>query len=363
MKICLISTPVFRLPVSGYAGLEQLVWQQSIGLAKKGHEVSVVCPDGSQVEGCSIIPCGPAGRVGEYHAYSGFQELTEGEGEQRKVLRPAHPGYWQHLSNFDVIIDHSWNKWSIMLKHEGVLKAPILCVMHAPVNTMWQTPPPVEKPCIVCISKDQAEHYFQLYNQKAEVAYNGVDLNFYKPITGVKRTNRFLFLARFSSVKSPDVCQDVCQSAGVPLDMIGDTTITGEPKLLELCKSKADGKQIKIIGGVTRGEAVWWYSQSMGLIHLVNRFREPFGLSPVEAQACGNGVLCWNNGAMRETVKHGETGYIVTSEMEAIEILKSGVMNDINRERCREWASQFTVDTMIARYEELCHKAIETGGW
>ena len=29
---------------------------------------------------------------------------------------------------------------------------------------------------------------------------------------------------------------------------------------------------------------------------------------------------------------------------------------------CREWASQFSIENMVKRYEELCKEAIE-GGW
>jgi glycosyltransferase involved in cell wall biosynthesis len=164
-------------------------------------------------------------------------------------------------------------------------------------------------------------------------------------------------------VKSPDICEDVCLETGTGLDLVGDTSITGEPDYLEKCKRKADGKQIKIVGGVTRGEAVWWYSQSKALLHLTKNFREPFGLAPVEAMACETPVLAWNYGALRETVKDKETGFLVTSEREAVQIIKDGGLDQIDRKKCREWASQFSVDRMILGYERLCVEAIEHGGW
>ena len=45
-------------------------------------------------------------------------------------------------------------------------------------------------------------------------------------------------------------------------------------------------------------------------------YREPFGLAPVEAQLCGMPVIAWDNGAMRETIKHGETGFLVKTQQE-----------------------------------------------
>src|SRR5258708_297 len=188
LKIVVVSTPIFRLcspqGTVGYAGLEALAYHTAKGLAEKGHEVSIVAPDGSECPGVTIIPIGQEKTVDERNAYN---------------------VYWKHLLQADVVVDHSWQKWSYILKGEGVLKAPILGVMHAPCNTMYQSlPPNVDKPSFVCISQDQADHFQALHGKEAKVAYNGIDTSFYQA-TGVPRTNRFLFLARYSSIKGPDL--------------------------------------------------------------------------------------------------------------------------------------------------------------
>lgn len=341
MKICVISSTVFPVPVIGYSGLEHLAWQQAKGLAERDHQVTLIAPDNSHCPNVRVIPTGPPGQHSEEQAYQ---------------------KYWQFLPYFDATIDHSWQKWSYILKQEGRLKSPVLGVCHAPVNTMLQSLPPIEKPCFVGISQDMADHFKGLFSKEMKVAYNGIDSHdFYKPL-GIPRSDRFLFLARFSTVKSPDVCVEVCKRAGKCLDLVGDTKLTGESEFLQSILGTADGKDIRFVGPATRGETVWFFSQSRGFLHLNNRFREPFGLAPVEAQACGNSVLCWNLGAMRETVKHGETGFLVNSVDDAVDVLKSDILDTLDRGRCREWASQFSVDRMISRYEELCEEAIE-GGW
>lgn len=341
MRVAVISTPVFPCPPIGYSGLEAIAWSKAKGLAAKGHKVTLIAPEGSWCPGVEVLSCGvPPGQWDEKSFYS---------------------KYWQELPKFDAIIDESWAKWSYTLKMEGKLKAPILGVCHAPVSTMFQTLPEVEHPCFVCISQDQAAHFQGLFSRSARVAYNGIDLDQYKPL-GIPRSNRFLFLARFSSVKSPDVCQDACIAADVGLDLIGDTSITNEPDYFAKCQAKCDGKKIRMIGSQPRGGCVWWFSQARGLLHLTRNFREPFGLAPVESQACGAGVLAWDNGALRETVKHGETGFLVNSLQGAIDVLKSGAMDGLDREKCREWASQYSVQNMVNRYEALCLEAME-GGW
>ena len=364
MKICVISSTVFKVPVVGYAGLEHLAWQQAKGLAERGHQVTLIAPDGSSCPGVTVVPTGPPGRWGEKESYGGFTYATgvkikneKGEEADQTVTVPP---YWPELLKHQIIADHSWSKFSSLLKMEGRLKAPILGVMHAPVNTMYQTLPPEKIISFVCISNDQADHFRALFNRECRVVYNGIDTDWYKPIEGIKRSDRFLFLARFSRIKGPDLAIDVCRATNSNLDMVGDTQITGEPDYLEFCKKKTDGKQIKFVGPANRGEAVWWYSQARGFIHLCPQFREPYGLAPVEAQACQNPVLCFNYGAMRETVKDKETGFLVKSIEQAVEIMKSGAMDSIDREACRENAQRFTVEKMIDNYEKLCFEAVDS---
>lgn len=349
----------------GYAGLEVIAWEMARGLAAKGHTVSMIAADGSTCPGVEIIPVGPERMVDEAAAYGGFGEMKDGD----RVLREKHLGYWQHLLNMDVIIDHSWSKYAYMLKAEGRLKAPVLGVLHAPVATMYQALPPVEKPCFVCISQDQANHFEALFSPaRARVCYNGIDLNVYKPLQ-IPRSNRFLFLARFSTVKSPDVSIRICKQVGVSLDLVGDTSITNEPQLLDECMRMCDGKQIRMVGPSSRGNCVWWFSQAHALVHHNNRFREPFGLAPVEAMACGAPVLGWRYGAMPETVRHGETGFLAETYDEAVAYVrafnegKTEHGRKVMRENCVDWAQTFSIDNMVNRYEELCEEAIATGGW
>lgn len=347
MKIAVISSNVFAVGAGGlpgYGGLEMIAWHCARGLAAKGHAVSLFAPQGSECPNVEIVSTGPPGQWGEKESYKRT---------------------WEQLPAFDAIIDHSWAKYAYIGKKEGVIKAPVLGVMHAPVNTMFGSPPPVPKPCIVCISEDQANHWRALHgNQDARACYNGVDTEFYRPITGLPRTRRFLFLARFSSIKGPLQAIEACKKAGVGLDLVGDTSITQEPELYRRCHELADGVQIRIVGPCTRGESVWWFSQAHCLLHPNQNFREPFGLAPVEAMACGCPVIAFDYGAMRETVPI-EGGSLVKSMDEFHDVVEVyGKANlEPMRESSRKNAERFTIERMVNRYEGLCEEAIKSGGW
>lgn len=343
MKIIVISSTILPAPVKGYGGLEQICHQVAVGLGTRGHQVLLVACKGS-LGGPNVT----------------LHETTQGESEKQ-----AYSGYWQKLPDADVVIDHSWNKWAYILKAEGKLKAPILGVCHAPIDTMYRVPPPVQLPCLVGISKDQAAHISQHLGVPARVAYNGVDTGFYAPnwpeeVGNKHRTDRYLFLARMSTIKGPHIACDVARQTRVGLDLVGDDTITSEPAYAQRIRELAVNN-IKYIGPQSREDCVKWFNQAKCLLHTAKFFREPFGLAPVESQLCGTPVIAFDNGAMRETVKHGVTGFVVKDESEIIELIKTDAVRSLKAKDCRDWAMQFSVENMVLRYEELCKEAIEQG--
>lgn len=348
MKIGIISSTILTCPPRtptgeiGYGGLEQLAWQHAIGPADKGHEVNLIAPTGSIVDSRLT-----------YH----FTSLGESE-------KQAYSGYWQKLLSFDCIIDHSWQKWSMMLKMEGRLTIPVLLWLHAPVDTMFQSKPPIDKPCFVAISQDQANHTKEHLNCEAKLCYNGVDHHFYNRISEIKRSDNYLFLARFSSIKGPDLAISAAKESNVNLDMVGDDTITGEPSLSMYIQEQCTlSPKLRYIGPQSRSQCNLWFNRNKALIHPNMRYREPFGLAPVEAQLCGMPVIAWDYGAMRETIRHGETGFLVKSQEELVELLKTDAVSTIDPLNCTAWAMEFSYTNMINRVNELCHEAVETGGW
>jgi len=345
MKICLISSTVLPClplddPDNGYNGLEQVVWSLAAGLSRRGHHVLLVAPNGTKA---------PRGVT--------LHETTRGESEEA-----AYSGYWQRLPSFDVVIDHSWQKWSYILKIEGRLDAPILGVLHAPVHTMYSQPPPVTLPCFVALSMDQAAHASELWGVPARVAYNGIDLDFYRSMDGIARTDRYLFLARISAIKGPHLAIDLARQLRCSLDVVGDDRLTGESGLAQRLRAIAK-HNIAYHGGVSRAKAVEFFWHARALLHPAFAFREPFGLSIVEAQACGTPVIASDHGAPRETVKHGETGFVVKTIDEMRDLVKDDAVRTISPEACRENAARFSIATMVSRYEELCTEAVDTGGW
>jgi glycosyltransferase involved in cell wall biosynthesis len=102
------------------------------------------------------------------------------------------------------------------------------------------------------------------------------------------------------------------------------------------------------VGGAERAKTL---GSARALLHLIN-FDEPFGLSVVEALACGTPVIACNRGSMPELIDDGVTGFLVDSLDAAVDAIDR--IDEINRAACRAVVSaRFTVDIMADRYLNL----------
>lgn len=102
------------------------------------------------------------------------------------------------------------------------------------------------------------------------------------------------------------------------------------------------------VGGSTRTHAL---GSAKALLHLIN-FEEPFGLSVIEALACGTPVIASRRGSMPELIEHGVTGFLVDSVEEAVAAIAR--LTEIDRAACRAAvAARFSVDHMADRYLAL----------
>lgn len=112
-----------------------------------------------------------------------------------------------------------------------------------------------------------------------------------------------------------------------------------------------DGVSVRyhgVVGGIDRVRAL---GGARALLHLIN-FDEPFGLSVIEAMACGTPVIAARRGSMPELIEHGVNGFLVDSHAEAVAAIDRAA--DIDRAAVRRTvAERFTVDRMADRYVAL----------
>jgi glycosyltransferase involved in cell wall biosynthesis len=85
---------------------------------------------------------------------------------------------------------------------------------------------------------------------------------------------------------------------------------------------------------------------------------EPFGLTNIEAMACGTPVIAIGRGALPEIIADGKTGYLCQSVEQMIKRVAD--IDRINRADCRKRVEKsFTARKMAQNYIKTFDKAVK----
>lgn len=119
-----------------------------------------------------------------------------------------------------------------------------------------------------------------------------------------------------------------------------------------------DGARVTYHGAVGGAQRLRALGDARALLHLIN-FDEPFGLSVIEAMACGTPVIATRRGSMPELIEDGITGFLVDSLDEANQAIER--VDEIDRSRVRRAvANRFSVDRMADDYLTLYRRVVGT---
>lgn len=163
------------------------------------------------------------------------------------------------------------------------------------------------------------------------------------------RSDDLLFFGRIHPDKGVAEAVATAQASGRRLHMYGIVQDTGYYE--REVRPAVDGTRILYHGPVGGTQRLRALAEARALLHLIN-FDEPFGLSVIEAMACGTPVIASRRGSMRELIEHGVTGFLVDSLDEAIEAIKR--IDQIDRTTVRRIvAERFSIDRMADAYLTL----------
>ncbi len=158
-----------------------------------------------------------------------------------------------------------------------------------------------------------------------------------------------LFFGRIHPDKGPREAIAAARAAGRRLDMYGIVQDQGY-HAREVAPG-VDGDTVRYHGAVGGDARLRALGGARALLHLI-AFDEPFGLSVVEALACGTPVIATRRGSMPELIDDGVTGFLVdTPEQAVAAIARAG---EIDRAACRRAVvARFSVERMADDYHRL----------
>lgn len=150
----------------------------------------------------------------------------------------------------------------------------------------------------VAISKTVANRISAFYGRESTIIFPPVNTDFFVP--GKPQGDFFLVVSALVPYKRIDLAIEAFNRLKLPLVIIGDG-----PEYRRL--KQAAGKTISFRGWATNEEVRDAYQ---GCRALIFPGEEDFGLTPVEAQACGKPVIAFARGGAIESVREGETGLL-----------------------------------------------------
>jgi len=186
--------------------------------------------------------------------------------------------------------------------------------------------------------------------------YNGVDLDDFPYCPEPENDGHVVSFGRIHPDKGTAEAIDIARAAGRRILLAGivhdlhyfDTEVC--PRL---------DRDVVYLGPVEGAERARVLGAAGALLHPIS-FAEPFGLSVVEALACGTPVVTYPKGAMPEVVRDGETGFLVPDADEAVAAL--GKLDSIDRADCRADAElRFSAQRMAADYLAVYRRILEGG--
>lgn len=163
-----------------------------------------------------------------------------------------------------------------------------------------------------------------------------------------------LYFGRIHPDKGTREAIEVARASGQRLHIYGLVQDAGyhEREVLPF----VDGTNIVFHGPVGGAERLRALGSAHALLHLIN-FDEPFGLSVVEAMACGTPVIAIRRGSMPEIIEHGVTGFLVDDRDEAIAAVSRIDRIDRNAPRAAV-AQRFSVERMAEQYVALYERIL-----
>ena len=248
---------------------------------------------------------------------------------------------------FDIIHSHFD---SLTAFFAPLVKTPTVSTLHSPLSGTRQ---------FILNHFKNTQYYISISNTQrkplpdlnyAATIYHGLNL---KKIPFGKTSEDYLVITgRIHPSKGIKEAIQITKKTGSTLILMGSH---GSDNYWEKdIEPQIDGKQIIYKGFLPQKEMFKIIKKAKAYI-LPLQWEEPFGLTFIEAMACGTPVVTFGRGSAQEVVKNGKTGFVVKNIKEAVEAIKK--IGQIDRRECRRHVEEnFSIKKMVDEYEKVYYK-------
>ena len=332
LKIALLGPVAWRTPPRHYGPWEQVTSLIAEGLVARGVDVTLFATLDSQTAAVLDGVCA-----------TGYAEDPTMDGRIWEALHVAHALARSH--EFDLVHNHiDW----LPLAFAGHAKAPLVTTIHG-FSGRGILPAYLNARSSAYVSISDADRAPEL--DYVATVYHGIDLAAL-PLS-VQGGEALVAFGRIHPDKGTAVAIDIARRAGRRLILCGIVQDAGYFR--EQVEPHIDGDRVSYVGSVGPAQRAQVLGAAVALLHPI-AFDEPFGLSVVEAIACGTPVIAYPRGSMREIIDVGTTGFLVDDVAAAAAAVEPAARLDrseIRRVGERRFGAARMVDDYVAVYQRV----------
>jgi len=346
LRIAMLAPPWISVPPQGYGGVESVVGVLTDALVRRGHAVTLFCAPGSR-SSARVVPL-----LEESHAEEIERSLYEVDHVARAFEEIDLAAYEEP---FDVVHDHCGFTALAMADR---LDTPLVHTLHGQFTTSTAAfyARHGHKAALVGISRAQLASAPACVKPAGAIS-NPIDSRAW-PLRE-RKDDYLLWIGRMTAEKGPHRAIAAARAAGVPLVLAGVIQPGQQAFFDREVAPHIDGERVRFIGEIGGSAKLATFAGARALLMPI-RWEEPFGMVMVEALACGTPVIAFPEGAARELVCDGQTGFLVEDEQAMGAAV--GRLSHIAPRDCRAWVAEHCdVDVVAAAYERIYRSVAHTG--
>ncbi len=302
MRVAIVAGPQLPVPPPRYGGTERIISDLIRGLIEAGHEPILLAAADSEVD-CELIPI--VDRAISFPADS--RDVRSHELLCDRIDRITRERLRRLTPRVDLIHSHGFD----LIDFQDM---PNLTTLHGAIE-FDQLSYYRERSQLyyVSISRNQQQACPDL--QYIGVVYNGEDA---RPFPVVTEPDDYLcFLGRFDREKNPHLAIQLALSLGIPIKLGGKIDFQGADYFEQQVKPYLDHPFVEYLGELGLEEKAHLLAHARCNLH-PTAFREPFGLTVLEAAFCGTPTLATARGSMPELIEPGRTGLLIEDFVEGV---------------------------------------------
>ncbi|BAT71420.1 glycosyl transferase, group 1 [Thermosulfidibacter takaii ABI70S6] len=339
MRIAQVAPLVESVPPKLYGGTERVVSYITEELVKRGHEV-VLFASGDSVTSAELVPIVPeALRLAGIHNHEPYTMM-----ELEEVFKRA--------DEFDIIHCHvdyfafPFTRFTL---------TPTVHTMHGRLDLPFYKDLMKRYADIPLVSISDSQRLPLPEANFVATVYHGLPRDLYSYSDSPE--NYVLFLGRISPEKRPDLAIKAAVKAGIKIKIAAKIDVADREYYEKEIKHLMGHPLVEYIGEVNDREKNELIGKALALMMPID-WPEPFGLTAIEALACGTPVIARPCGALPEIIVDGKVGFLRRDLDGLVDAIKQ--VEKIDRAECRRhFERKFTVERMVDDYERVYQKLVK----